>query len=219
MSGYISRRKGFAVERLLPVFFSDISGIAEVFFGPITGVSGLHNNPGGLWLPFPTSALIVSGKKNNIIAKQAAENIVRNQNMLLQPRCSERAPPKAGPIQGASIGPRLNQPKKPPRSSTVAMSPISPAPSAIILAQPPDWTARSRRRSQNADVGHNAKPMHDPTRMRRHIRKSGLLPYLSDSGPHSIGEHPCIARYMVTVRLMSSTDRWKTVASVGIAGK
>jgi hypothetical protein len=61
-------------------------------------------------------------------------------------------------------------PKYPPLSLDVEMSPMTPAPRAIVLALPPDWKQRRNRRSQNWSVGHNAMPILDKMRMLKQTR-------------------------------------------------
>jgi hypothetical protein len=100
-------------------------------------------------LPFPAMERRVSGRKRAIRTRQAATIMTILQKIDRQPSPWERAPPIAGAIHGASIGPRLNMPKYPPLSLLVEISPITPAPRAIVLALPPDWKHRKKRRSQN----------------------------------------------------------------------
>jgi hypothetical protein len=67
-------------------------------------------------------------------------------------------------------------PKYPPLSLLIAMSPITPAPRAMVLALPPDWKQRRNRRSQKESVGQSARPMLDATRMVRQPRNTGRRP-------------------------------------------
>jgi hypothetical protein len=90
----------------------------------------------------------VSGRKRAMQTRQAATMITILQKIDRQPRPWESAPPIAGAIHGASIGPRLNMPKYPPLSLDVEMSPMTPAPRAMVLAEPPDWKHRKKRSSQ-----------------------------------------------------------------------
>ena len=131
--------------------------------------------------------------------RHAATMMTMDQKMERQPSPWDRAPPIAGAIQGASIGPRLNMPKYPPLSLVVEMSPMTPAPSAMVLALPPDWKHRRNSSSQYESVGHSAIPILDATRILRHTRYTSRRPYRSLMGPHSIGEIPWKTRYTVTV--------------------
>jgi hypothetical protein len=91
----------------------------------------------------------VSGRKRAIHRRQAATIMTMHQKIERHPSPWDSAPPIAGAMQGANIGPRLNMPKYPPLSLLVEMSPMTPAPSAMVLALPPDWKHRRKRRSQN----------------------------------------------------------------------
>jgi hypothetical protein len=90
----------------------------------------------------------VSGRKSAIHRRHTATMMTMLQKIERQPSPCDSAPPIAGAMQGANIGPRLNMPKYPPLSLLVEMSPITPAPSAMVLALPPDWKQRRKRRSQ-----------------------------------------------------------------------
>lgn len=86
-----------------------------------------------------------------------------------------------------TIGPRLNRPKKPPRSNGSAISPITPAPRAIVLADPAACRHRNNTNNQYASVGTRPIPMQARESTRRQAMKTGRLPTLSASVPHNIG--------------------------------
>jgi hypothetical protein len=112
----------------------------------------------------------VSGRKRAMHSRQTATMMTMDQKMDRHPKLCESAPPMAGAMQGASMGPRLNMPKYPPLSLLVDMSPMTPAPRAMVLALPPDWKHRRKSRSQKWFVGQSARPMLDATRMPKQTR-------------------------------------------------
>ena len=136
---------------------------------PTTGITGLRWRA-TVMLPFPATDRSVSGRNNAIQRRQIVTKITMNHWVDLQPKVWDNAPPTAGAMHGASMGPRLNIPKYPPRSLGVDISPMTPAPKAIVLALPPDWKHRSSNSSQNEFVGHNDIPILDRMRMVRHTR-------------------------------------------------
>jgi hypothetical protein len=90
----------------------------------------------------------VSGRKRAMQRRQTATMMTMDQKMDRHPNPCDNAPPMAGAMQGASMGPRLNMPKYPPLSREVEMSPMTPAPKAMVDALPPDWKQRRKRSSQ-----------------------------------------------------------------------
>lgn len=130
MSMFQKRRSG------LPGRFCELAVfLAAVGCLGIIGTKGLYSL-GGDMLPLPTRRRRVSGKNNNKTTRHTALAIVRNQKRALHPRASDMAPPMTGPMTGPTIGPRVKIPKNPPLSARVDMSPMTPAPNAIVLAEP-----------------------------------------------------------------------------------
>ncbi len=105
----------------------------------------------------------------------------------LHPNLWANTPPITGPTLGPTIGPSTKKPKNPPRSSGVEISEITPAPIAIVLAEPAACRHRRTMSNQYAEVGTRASPMHDNDRTKRQAIVMGRLPTLSESVPQIIG--------------------------------
>ena len=67
------------------------------------------------------------------------------------------------------------------------MSETTPAPTAMVLADPAACKHRRIISNQYAEVGTKASPTHDKANMRRQAAVIGLLPTVSESVPHNMG--------------------------------
>ena len=88
---------------------------------------------------------------------------------------------------GCTIVPTSDKPRNPPLSAGRAISLTTPAPSAIVEAEPAACTTRRTIKSQNAFVGTNARPIQDADRRNRHATYAGRRPLVSDRGAHIFG--------------------------------
>ena len=88
-------------------------------------------------------------------------HIARIQNIHLQLKYWIKMPPRTGPNAGPTMAMPWNSPTYLPLSAGVAMSPMQPAPVAIEGDPPVAWSARKTIKSQNADEGVRAIPIHE----------------------------------------------------------
>jgi hypothetical protein len=91
------------------------------------------------------TCLPVSGKNTRNRLSQQEAKMTRNQNMLLQPRNSERIPPITGPIAGPKRAPAATKPIYFPRSAAVATSATTPLERAIVPLLPLLWRHLSKK--------------------------------------------------------------------------